>query len=285
MKHSNSETSWTFECLTDSSGKPPEGGLVLQEVRHDGHNFAKDIRTIGLWIYMEDVDRSGKVLQNKKKFRILASSNNFTVSPIRTLKPKPIDLGSPVGKTLWDYLKEADTAMYFADYFKDPGGNYVAYGVAAKYQAPQLLADLGIDNCEYSGLSVEQIFLFSRYASEPRHEPTGGLMAARFHPLIRYEFELNKNCDKRKSHTRISSIRFDFRLHLFLDNHYEHQEFNVPQLREIPNVPGFGNQAGLFADKDSIGRPGPSQGKIFRNVGPVLGSAAGGIQGVLIRGG
>jgi hypothetical protein len=61
----------------------------------------------------------------------------------------------------------------------------------ATYDGPQLFADLGLDNCEYSGLSIEQRFLFSRYSDEPPHEPGGALAAARFHPLIYYEFTRN----------------------------------------------------------------------------------------------
>ncbi len=55
MKHADPVTGWSFECVTDSAGKPPNGGLVLRDIRHDGHNFAKDVRVIGLVIEVEHV--------------------------------------------------------------------------------------------------------------------------------------------------------------------------------------------------------------------------------------
>jgi hypothetical protein len=244
MLHNNPETGWTFECLTDSSGKPLEGGLVLQKVRHQGHNFAKDIRTVGIWLSYETVDGSGKVGGSSKKLRLLGSKWGFNVSAVEALVPKPI-LNHPTWKEKFEWLKELD-ALNFSDYFQDPQGVYSGYGVMAKYDGPNLFADLDLDNCEYSGLSIAQRFLFSRYADEPPHEPSGALDAARFHPLIDYEFTPNSTFDPSKTHARITSIRFDYRLHLYLDNDY--------QYTERPNmVPGtLSQQAGLFADRDSL---------------------------------
>src|SRR5437773_1187983 len=138
MKHSDSATGWTFECPTDSQGNPPQSGLILKPVRHDGHNFAKDIRTIGLWLEVQDVIPPSGLTANYKKVRILDSSNYFTVSAVRTLSPKPITMPNiPRGGT-FAYLKETESALYFSQYFQDPNGNYVVYGVAATYDAPTL---------------------------------------------------------------------------------------------------------------------------------------------------
>ena len=121
----------------------------------------------------------------------------------------------------------------------------VAYGVAIKYNAPTFFADLNIGNCESAGLSVEEIFLFGRYSDDPPHEPSGALSAARFHPLVSYELAQNVNCDRSKIFTRIKSLRFDFRLHLYLDRYYTE---NFGPMEDAPG--GVKNQAGLFADTD-----------------------------------
>jgi hypothetical protein len=244
MLYDNPETGWTFDCLTDPSGKPPEGGMVLQKVRHQGHNFAKDVRLIGFWFTYETIDESGIVGGSYKKFRLLGSKWGFAVSSVRALDPKPI-LNHPDWKEKFEWLQELD-ALNFSDYFQDPQDTYSGYGVMAKYDAPQFFAYVGLDNCEYSGLSIEQRFLFSRYADEPPHEPSGALSAARFHPLISYEFTANPAVDLMRQRTRVTSIRFDYRLHLYLDNDYA--------FTEKPNVVQgtLQNQAGLFADKNSV---------------------------------
>ncbi|MFM0389283.1 hypothetical protein [Paraburkholderia dipogonis] len=230
-------TKWTFECLADPAGKPPAGGLVLQQIKHDYFNFAKDVRVIGFWIATELVDPSGKVTPAAPKFYTLDNSN-FTVSTINTITPKP--LRNPSTGNTFNYLKEGDAALQFGEYFKK-GENYSAYGVSATYDAPALLDAL--TNCEYAGLTVEQIFLLSPYANTPPHEPGGNLQAARFHPLIRYRFSTNSSYDDTKQFTRVSSIRFDYRLHLFVDRPRE--------VASNARLKQLGNQAALFADSDT----------------------------------
>ena len=46
-------------------------------------------------------------------------------------------------------------------------------------------------------------------------------MAARCHPMIRYAFTKNAAFDEKKPHTRVASIRFDYRLHMYMDRHYD----------------------------------------------------------------
>ncbi|MGE5655438.1 MAG: hypothetical protein ACM37W_02260 [Actinomycetota bacterium] len=253
MKLTDLTTNWSFECLTDAGGKPPPGGLVLQQITHDGHNFAKDIRFIGFWIQTEQVDPSGRAISTAKKFYLLDSSN-FTVSQIAEHKPSPTL--NPSYSSAFDYLKQTDAALDFTEYFK-PGGTYVGYGVSAKFEAPSLLSSF--PNCEYAGLTIEQIFLFSRYSNSPKHEPSGGLSGARFHPMIRYTFSKNASYDDKKVLTRVSSIRFDYRLHLFLDRHED-----VATNKTLQQI---GNQAGLFADSDTaLGTIGTTIGSNIWNI-------------------
>jgi hypothetical protein len=238
MKVVDVATGWSFECPTTAGGDALPGGLVLQGVTNDGHNFAKDIRLIGLWLNVEQVDPSGKVVSLPPKLYIL-DSPTFTGSAVKRLTPSPM-FNPTLGKT-FDYLKEADAALDFTTYFKDPKGNYVATGVSSTFDAPTLLNSL--PNCEYGGLQVMQIFLLSHYSDFPVHEPSGQLKAARCHPLTRYALSPNPSFDPKKPFTRVRSIRFDYRLHLFLDRHHD--------VATNAGKPQLGNQAGLFADSDS----------------------------------
>jgi hypothetical protein len=244
--HDDKLTGWTFETPTDSSGKPPAGGLIMRQMRHQGHNFARDIRMIGLWIEVEHVDDSGIVTTTDNPvLRILDPAFGFTPSVIQKLEPTPI-VNHPGWKEKFEWLKDFDDALNFSDYVQDPQGTYSGYGVKVTYDAPDLMSKLGHDDCEHSGLSIDQVSLFSRYSDQPPHEPFGLVAAARCHPLVRYEFKKNTAVDTSKAHSRIASIRFDFRLHLYLDSDY--QTTNAPQ-----NRTGTKNQAGLFTDHDSPG--------------------------------
>ncbi|MBA3461244.1 MAG: hypothetical protein H0T46_14870 [Deltaproteobacteria bacterium] len=250
MKHESKTTGWSFDCPLNPGGTPPPGGIVLKNVRHDGHNFAKDIRVIALWLEIERRDASGRATTSFKRVRVLDSSNYFTVSTVRTLEPKEIVQQSPASpggarptKKVFKYLKEVDSALYYDKYFSDVQRNHIAYGVAATYDAPDLMAKLAVENCDQAGISIEQIFLFSQYSSHPKHEPSGALPAARFHPFVHYKFIGNQAFDPKRAHTRVKSIRFDYRLHLTIDRH--HDVAMNAALKPLQN------QAGLFADRDS----------------------------------
>ena len=252
-------TGWSFECLTEPSGLPLDGGLVLQKVRHDGHNFARDIRTIGVWFELERFDGLGRALSRTKAFCPLLASKGFAVSKVRQLVPETVQYPETLRKIpghaqTFKYLAEANTALLFSDYFRD-GDNAVARGVAATYDGQLVIDTLvfgcGYPPCEYSGFTVEQLFLFSRYANDPAHEPSGALHAARFHPLITYRLTKNTAYDPKLSHTKIASIRFDYRLQLYLDSSYEWTE--KPDAAQVRRRRSQGNQAGLFADKNSVG--------------------------------
>ncbi len=235
---SDPETKWSFSCLTDGGGsKPPDGGLVLQQMQHEGHNFAKDIRVVGFWVETETVS-AGTASSPSKKFYLLDAAT-FTVSPIEIFAPAPPSSPVAVAST-FAYLKQLDVALDFKEFFKS-AGNYFAYTVKARFTAPAFFK--AFPNCDMAGLNVEQVFLFSRYGNAPVHEPSGGLNAARCHPILRYEMIANAALDIKKTFTRVKSIRFDYRLHLCVDRHHD--------LTTNAGLKQIGNQAGLFADGES----------------------------------
>jgi hypothetical protein len=98
-------------------------------------------------------------------------------------------------------------------------------------------------NCEYADLNIDETFLCSPRTNYPPHEPSGALLAARFFPLVHYELTPNPKLDKRSPFTRLRSLRFDYRLQLYIDRHHE--------LKTNETLKQLSNQAGLFADSDS----------------------------------
>lgn len=234
---SDAMTGWDYSYLTDGAGRmPPPGGLVVQDVSHGGHGFARDIRLIGFWIELETVAPDGTVTAGVKSFHTLAAPD-FTVGGIRILTPQAP--GAPTTPAALGDLKLVDTALDFASYYKT-NGNYIASGLAATYTALTLLAKA--TNPEMIGLVIDQVFIFGPYGVH-HHEPSGALQAARHHPMLKYAFQANPNLDKSKARTRVKSIRFDYRLHLKLDRHHD--------LAENAKLAQLGNQAGLFADSDT----------------------------------
>jgi hypothetical protein len=237
QKISDAITGWDYSYLTDGAGgTPPAGGIVVQDVGHLGYSFARDIRLIGFWVEFETVAPDNAVTSGPKIFHSL-SAPDFTRGAIRVLTPKAV--GAPVTPAALGDLKLVDTALDFAQYYKI-SGNYTASGLAATFTAPALLASA--TNPEMIGMTIDQVFIFGPYGVH-HHEPSGALQAARHHPMLKYAFQANPNLDKTKPRTRIASIRFDFRLHIKLDRHFD--------MTENAKATQLGNQAGLFADSDS----------------------------------
>lgn len=234
------KSGWEFQAVS-AGAPPPPGGLVLSNVSHDSHNFAKSLRLIGVWVELQEVDSAGKPGATKKNFYLLDTAT-FTVGAATLLTPVANPSYAPWADPF--KLNESGAALQFEDYLTQGGGGD-QWGISVKYDAPALFASS--PNCEDAGLTIEQIFLFSRYSNNPRHEPSGALAAARCFPLIRYRIAKSASCDKSKAYTRVGSIRFDYRLHLFLDAHHD---LAVAQVMAKSGV--VGNQAGLFADSDSV---------------------------------
>jgi hypothetical protein len=240
-------TGWSFDCETSPAGDtPPDGGIVVKNVRHRSNNFARDIRLIGIRLRIDELEPSGKVASQTSMFVSLDAAR-FTVGALQELKPSPIaaPAAPSAGTTFLDRLKAAAgelNRLKLGSYFTNAKGNYYGYGVRTDYVAtPSLFARL--TNCEVAGLEVSQIFLFSTYDLNPPHEPSGALKAARCHPLTKYTLSPNPAVDRSRRFQRVASIRFDYRLHLSLDS--------KPVLGTATTAPGTQN-AGLFRDNDAV---------------------------------
>ena len=260
---SDPTTGWSFTYQTDSTGRlPPPGGLVLNMVQHVLHNFARDMRLVGVRLKVQEIDRLGMVVSSRSVYLPL-SDPPFSLSQIELLPPiSVINLSVPGGT--FNYLREAEEALSFSTYFREPSGNYVAYGIRSDYTLPASYFAAHFPNCEQESLNISQRFLFAAEGNSPPHEPSGGLLAARCHPIVKYLFTDNSSIDRSQRFTRIDSVRFDYRFYLFLDRHH---------LRSVSaGLPNLGNQAGLFRDNEVVSVLGAGSGFFS----PRLGAAASG---------
>jgi len=246
ISFSDSATGWSFVCATDAAGtRPPPGGLVLTEMQHDGHNFCRDLRMIGIRIWMEEIRPDGTVAATTNHFLPL-SDPPFTVGTIQVLQPSAVPVPPPLatllppGATI-QWLREAAEVGRFSSYFRT-GSLHIAFGLRCDFTLPNSYVTANWPNCEIERLEVSQRFLFAPRTNTPPHEPSGGLQAARCHPTARYTLVANPAVDRTRNYFRVGRMRFDYRLHLFLDRHH-----SSPSTQ-----PSIGNNAGLFADHEAI---------------------------------
>ncbi|MEO8552918.1 MAG: hypothetical protein ABI678_23240 [Kofleriaceae bacterium] len=217
---SDAATGWSFDLIQDAGDKPGPGGLILKNVRHDGHNYARDIRMIGIWLKFELFDPASKQITRLPSRFVTLEAKWFDADVITTIPANP------------KVKPPADVKMF----------NYFTAGTALKTRytsTPDVFA--GLKNCRAGRLWLTQLWLFSPYGNTPPHEPTGGLHAARFHPLLRYDLDDSDAYDPSQPYTRVASIRFDYRIHVRIDRASDVMDSGS-------TTPS--NHPGLFRDSD-----------------------------------
>jgi hypothetical protein len=234
-------TGWTFEA--DSAGQPPaSGGISLSDIMHQGHSFARDVRLIGLWLKVETVTPSGSVSSTADRF-ITLDSTFFTLGNVTLHAPTPTTRPAAAGGGTFRYLAQTADALSMSHYFQR-GGHHIGWALTCTYAGRSAILS-GLSNCEVNNLDIEQIFLFSGYSNSPPHEPSGALMAARFHPMLKFRFTPSAAVDRTRDYQRIDSIRADYRLHIKLDRHHT--------AATSASLPWLGNRSGFFRDRDTLG--------------------------------
>jgi hypothetical protein len=164
-----------------------EGGLALGNVMHDGFHLAKDIRVVRVWVNAEDPDPAQRrsLRLGKTDFELLTTDQTYL--RYRSFNaPPPFDI----------YKKEGA---------RGPAGMQAVYRTRAKlFGQPGDPDDKDPDD-DY--LTIEQSYIFTKYGTNPSHEPLGILPAAHFFPLIKFSYGGKK----------VRTIRFDYRFHVSLD--------------------------------------------------------------------
>ncbi len=224
----------------ESSGcEPPDGGIALRNLSHQNFNFAKDVRVIGLWITFEKFDRTAvqSVVMQEKRFYVI-DRNNFLFNCVEQLTENELNANT--------VIDEEHSAAGSRDHFlhsinRFPYYRYI-FGIKTHYTS---VPNLFPPNSDIASLTINQSYLFTRYANTPPHEPSGGLNAARFYPLIHTDFVENTAFDANIfPQYKVKSVRFDYRVHLNLDQFHGNPR---------PGTAGAisPNYAGVFKDHDS----------------------------------
>lgn len=238
-------TNWSFVAVTDDNGLPDKGGVVLKDLVHDGHHFAKDIRLISVWVTVDVLDVAGSVIGAETTRVLLRATGTMTATPIEVLHGTPLRrkiIRTPgrqrESREPRVRLNDTEDALDFRQYFISKA-NYGGYGLRVKYTGTPGAFD-HLKNFEFDRLDVTQMFLFSSYGISPPHEPGGVVAAARFHPMIKYAFVRNAKFNAMLERRVLTSIRFDYRMQLYLDALHNEKD-------AIANT---GNNAAVFRDTD-----------------------------------
>jgi hypothetical protein len=243
-------TGWSFECVTASKGseKPGRGGLVLKNVRHNGHNYAFEIRVIGLRLEYDEITKisifGGKDATSSHSRFLELGDADFEVSNIIELRNFDVVRNYYAGSiSTPKKLEESRRAINF-QHFPFFFGLEVNY-ILTKDAFARLFGE-DETNVNIIGLELTQTILFSPYESKPSHEPTGGIMAARIHPLITTKFISNDNFDTNAEKAiMISSVRYDYYIYKNLD------QFNR-DAHSGGKVIDYGQSAAIFKDAEEI---------------------------------
>ncbi len=240
-------SNWSFATVTEANGLPQKGGVILKDLIHDGHHFAKDIRLIAAWVTVDILDVAGAVIGRETTRVLLRATGPMTASPIEILKGTPLtrQLIKTPGRLRESRDRRArlngtEDALDFKKFFISKA-NYGGYGLRVKYVGNTGAFD-HLKNFEFDRLDVTQTFLFSSYGISPPHEPGGVVAAARFHPMLKYAFVPNPKFNAMLERRVLSSIRFDYRMQLYIDALYNAKD----------SIANNGNSAGVFRDTDDL---------------------------------
>jgi hypothetical protein len=260
---------WEAEYLLENDGTLPDNGIILQNIKHAHYNYAKDVRVIGFWIEFESYENHRSVDTFPLFFPYRKAYFNFENASME-------DKGAKFQMSKKRRIKKAETGIlsnlfnsndqgFDARAVAESLGAFNQYGfidgLRAQTELKNNFETWGFRNCQYSSVEITQTYLFSKYSNNPSHEPTGGLTAARFFPLITYNFIENPIFDKSVKHFRVKSIRADIRMHNKLDtfiqsdildasaSHNQLLPTNDEVLKILREQP---NQAGVFRDRDSM---------------------------------
>lgn len=217
------EKGWVEGSPVDK-GWTPRGGLALKNIRHAGHMFANDMRVIGVWVFPKDTER---------------------------FKPKFLPLGPPY------FIQQplAGHSLPFSPNVSqtiDPPDNFSSFKTESALEIKWVNKDPIFEDGKgkSSKLEIIQSFIFTDYNNTPKHEPSGGLMAARIFPIIKITYG-------NEDDGYIDSLRIDYRFHLKLDGNLDTKPSEVYSKiikynSERNQLKNFPNQAGVFKDEEHV---------------------------------
>lgn len=235
---------WDLSYQLGNDGFVPNGGIILNNLRHFNYNYARDIRIAGIWINDQ---------------------------------PRPLQLGSAVFD-IESPLELLDDQEIAKRQIKAPA-NFDGYQIVGGIRKVFATSKPVIPGTKTT-LKITQTFLFSTYGRKPAHEPGGVLDATRIFPVIKFEFSDDNFIDIHPD-DKLRRIRIGYRMHISLDAFYFLKDGQLDWLlRPYSMVPGRAgslrksilptpkdaadymqknrpNKVGIFRDNEELGAASP----------------------------
>jgi hypothetical protein len=210
---------WTGDCVI---AKP--GGLILQNVKHDGFKLARDIRVTRIW-----AGKDPGVPNDWLSYKLGAPdfpAIEDKISENREDDPKHPYVAAPKLHLLANYPRAGELSAEF----NSPG------------------AVLKVDG-ESNPLFITQRYLFTKYSDTPFHEPLGVLTAARLYPLLQFRYDpINPIAPSDRTPPRL--IRVDHRMEFEVDAQTDMSTTMPKFLGGIAVQPRGTVQAAVIQDPD-----------------------------------
>ncbi len=225
--------------VTVKKGQIFDGGLTLKNIHHNGYRMAYDIGVIALWVYPKAgaVNNEGKLY---KPYKLVLGHKDFEqVNDDYT--PLSVDFRAEK-KTKNDALTSENDPGSLANF--NAYKNSIEHVVTASWKSRKKL--FGDDSYH---LHITQKYVLTDYNDTPAHEPTGGIFAARMHPMTKIYYE-NRNDGY------LGSVRVDYRMYLSLDTYayvkgYKDNDITWSRIEgRITSEEKINNHVGLFKDFD-----------------------------------
>ncbi|MDB5226217.1 MAG: hypothetical protein JWN78_410 [Bacteroidota bacterium] len=242
---------YSSDNIPPNSLTPGDGGIILKDIKHDNYSLAKEVSVIGFWVEIGEY-KNGKREKDMPKQFLFLDKQTFKFGDVKRLK----EVKPKITKTeLYNLKGDEQTVMNELEKFNMYG--FVGGSMRVTYTLTSKLSEIfKVDHIDFEGLEITQTFLFSRYSNDPAHEPSGGLTAARFFPLIKFNFtdKQKEPTDIDKPYYKIESFRADYRFHYNLEIFLKDEEGSHGEL--LKTLKDMGNdkpqQAGVFADNEQL---------------------------------
>lgn len=229
-------------------GWMPHGGVVLRNVYHGGFRMAYELGVVGVWVFPGAKARADG---QKAKYLVLGPPDFIQLDEsYKIMKPEQG----------FDAVRRVKAGEPYEGFSSISNQNVYNSSVKGELIA-RWRSNSALFGKESGHLFVTQRFILTDYDAEPAHEPTGGLLAARLHPITEIHYEHpNKGY--------VESFRVDYRIYANLDSWWyrrpgkttvEDWMFNGDMVEgRDPKAAGkIDNSAGLFRD-DDLAMPGYS---------------------------
>ncbi|AXG69594.1 hypothetical protein KORDIASMS9_01819 [Kordia sp. SMS9] len=242
--------------VTIKKGQIHGNGLTLKDVSHNGYRMAYDIGVIAIWVYPKKnlVDENG---QTYKPYKLVLGHKDFEQVNDDYSELRSDFKAEKKAKDNTVNSNSVGSLANFNTYKKS-----IEHVITASWKSRKKLFGE-----KSSHLYITQKYILTDYNDVPAHEPTGGIFAARMHPITKIYYE-NRNDGY------LYSIRVDYRLHLNLDTYPEKQETGVyvgygygssDTFSRVQKENVLNNHAGLFKDVDGLEFGLPANRAVFES--------------------